>query len=88
MLEEKIQLMLTNSSEIEKVHGTLGMNLFKKCNAMNLTLENIKIDVDKVNEYRDLIKNNTSIFSNFRCNNLLTTSINLSIHPYPNKNIK
>lgn len=87
MLEEKINLMILNGRGIEDVHGTLGMNLFKKCNAMNLTLKNNKINVDKVNECRSLIKNTTNIFSNFRGNNLLTTAVNLSITPYPNESI-
>lgn len=87
MVEGKIQLMITNSKEIDNVKGTFGMNLFKKCNSMNLAIKDLKINAQIVNECRTLIKNNTSIFSNFRGNNLLTTAVNLSVEPYPNKSL-
>lgn len=59
------------------------MGMFKKCNALTLTLKDIEIDVIKVNNSRDIIKNNTSVFSNFRGYNLLTTAVNLSLFDNP-----
>lgn len=83
MLNEKINLMLSNSNKIENVDGTFGMGMFKKCNALTLTMKDIEIDVLKVNNARNIIKNNTSVFSNFRGYNLLTTAVNLSLFDNP-----
>lgn len=81
MIYEKTNLLIKNCNNLDNVHGTFGMNIFKKCNALNATLKNKTIDVKKTNMAIDLIKNKTSIFSNFRGNNLLTLAVNLSFQP-------
>jgi len=88
MVNDKINLMISNSEEIDNVNGTFGMSIFKKCNALTLTLKNTTIDVSKVNLCRDIIKSNTSMFSNFRGNNLLTTAVNLSLEENPEESLK
>jgi len=88
MVNDKINLMISNSVEIDNVNGTFGMSIFKKCNALTLTLKNTTIDVSKVNLCRDIIKGNTSMFSNFRGNNLLTTAVNLSLEENPEESLK
>ncbi|MGL5351906.1 MAG: DUF4003 family protein [Clostridium sp.] len=83
MLNEKLNLMLLNSQKIDNVDGSFGMSMFKKCNALTLTMKNVEIDVLKVNNARRIIKDNTSVFSNFRGYNLLTTAVNLSLFDNP-----
>ncbi|GAA0109771.1 MULTISPECIES: DUF4003 family protein [Clostridium] len=83
MIENKIELLIKNSNSLENVKSTFGMDTFKRCNALNLTLRNINANVEKINHCIDIIKNNSSIFSNFRGNNLLTTAVNLSMQPNP-----
>ncbi|MEO2565602.1 DUF4003 family protein, partial [Clostridium tertium] len=83
MIENKIELLIKNSNSLENVKSTFGMGTFKRCNALNLTLRNINANVEKINHCIDIIKNNSSIFSNFRGNNLLTTAVNLSMQPNP-----
>jgi len=39
MVNDKINLMISNSEEIDNVNGTFGMSIFKKCNALTLTLK-------------------------------------------------
>ena len=46
-------------------------------------MKNKKADADKINHCRDILKNNTSLFSNFRGNNMLTSSVYLSLEENP-----
>lgn len=85
MFKEKIDLMIRNSEGIEEVEGTLGMGMFKKCNALTLTMKSSEINVSNVNNARRIIKDNTSLISNFRGYNLLTTAVNLSLLDNPNE---
>lgn len=88
MIENKLDLLIKNSNNLDDVKSSLGMVIFKRCNALNLTLRNLEADVDKINICIDLIKNNSSIFSNFRGNNLLTTAVNLSMQNNPEESLK
>lgn len=83
MLKEKLNLMILNSEKIEEVDGTFAMGMFKKCNALTLTMKNVEINVSNVNNARNIIKDNTSLISNFRNYNLLTTAVNLSLFDNP-----
>lgn len=85
MLNNKIKLMIKNSQGMNDVGGIFEVNVFKKCNALNLTLKNVEIDINKLKDCKDLIKNSSSIFSNFRGNNLLTTATNLSLESNPSE---
>lgn len=88
MLENKIELMIKNTKEMNNVHGTLGDTVLKRCGALNLTLKNITADADKINVCRDILKANTGVFSNFRGYNMLNSSINLSLELSPEESIK
>ena len=79
MICDKLNLMIHNCHDLDKVHGTFGMSLFKKCNALNVTLKDKNVDAEKINMAINLIKGKTSIFSNFRGNNLLTLAVNISL---------
>jgi len=83
MIESKLNLLIKNSDALEHAKSSLGMSTFKRCSALNLTLRNIDADIDKINNCIDIIKDNSSVFSNFRGNNLLTTAVNLSTKDNP-----
>lgn len=75
----KINLLIDNSEILDNVNGIgFGTNIFKKCNALNLAIKNKKADRERIEEAIRIIKKNTSLFSNFRGNNLVTTSVNIS----------
>lgn len=78
----KINLLIDNSEILDNVSGIgFGTNIFKKCNALNLTIKNKNADRERIEEAIRIIKKNTSLFSNFRGNNLITTSVNVSQEP-------
>lgn len=83
MINNKISLFLDNVNTLKKVKGTWGSDIFIKCAALTLTMKNKKADADKINHCRDILKNNTSLFSNFRGNNMLTSSVYLSLEENP-----
>ncbi|EGT3617716.1 DUF4003 family protein [Clostridium perfringens] len=81
-IEEKINLLIDNSEILDSVNGIgFGTNIFKKCNALNLTIKNKRADKERIEEAIRIIKKNTSLFSNFRGNNLLTTAVNIAQEP-------
>ena len=84
----KINLMVKNANDFDNIKGLFESNIFRKCNALSVTLRDEVADVSKINYCRDLIKNNTSIFSNFRGNNLLTTATNLSLEALPEEALR
>ena len=88
MIENKLDLLIKNSNSLDHVKSTFGMGTFKRCNALNLTIRNINADVNKINSCIDLIRSNSSFFSNFRGNNLLTSAINLSLQNNPEESFK
>ena len=83
MINNKISLFLDNVNTLKKVKGTWESDIFIKCAALTLTMKNKKADADKINHCRDILKNNTSLFSNFRGNNMLTSSVYLSLEENP-----
>ncbi|MGL4772758.1 MAG: DUF4003 family protein [Clostridium sp.] len=82
-MKELINLMIVNSDRLEGVKGTYGIGLLRKCNALTLTLRNQVADPIRINECRDIIKNNTKMFSTFRGNCLVTTAVNISLEENP-----
>lgn len=75
MVDDKFKLLIKNSEILDEVKNTFGMNIFKKCNALNITMKNKVANANKINSAIDLIKGKTFLFSNFRVNNLLTTAV-------------
>ncbi|MFU7514910.1 DUF4003 family protein [Clostridium sp. HCS.1] len=88
MIESKLDLLIRNSNSLDHVKSTFGMGTFKRCNALNLTIRGVHADVNKINNCIDLIRSNSSFFSNFRGNNLLTTAVNLSIQTNPEESFE
>ena len=84
----KINLMVKNANNFDNIKGLFESNIFKKCNALSVTLRDEVADVSKINYCRDLIKNNTSIFSNFKGNNFLTNATNLSLEDSPEEALR
>lgn len=79
IMNEKITLFLENNRALENVKGSWGMYRFQiRSNALTCTMKNQRIDTDRVNLALDTIKQNTSMFSNFRGINKLTTAIAIS----------
>lgn len=87
MVNNKLNLLVENSIKMDNIKGTMGMGAFKKCTALNLTLKDESADVLRINEAVDIIKKNTSIFSNFRGNNLLTTAVCISLENNMNESL-
>lgn len=76
----KINLFLENNKVLEEIKGSWGMyNVQKKCNALTFTMRDKIINIDRINLALELIKRNTSLFSNFRGNNKLTTALAISL---------
>lgn len=79
MINDKVNLFLDNIKALEKVKGSWAIYGFQiKSNALNCTLKNQRIDTDRINSALNTIKDNTSLFSNFRGLNKLTTAMTLS----------
>lgn len=78
MENNMFNLLIENSKELDNAGGMLTENIFKKCSALSLTLKGIKADSNKINEAIKVVKDNTSIISNFRGNNLFTTAVTIS----------
>lgn len=79
IIAERLNLFIKNNEILEEVVG-LGfssVSLMRKCAALNLTTKNKIADKIKIEESVKIIKDKTSIFSNFRGNNLLNTAINI-----------
>lgn len=76
---EKVQLLVNNSRELDKAGGIFTGNSFRKCSALLLTLKGRNADSKKINQAIEVIKHNTSMLSNFRGNNLLTTATTISL---------
>lgn len=79
-MNENINIFLKNNMALKNIKGSWKMyNIQKKLGALNVTLRNDEIDVEKINSAIILIKKNTSIISNFRGANILTTAIIISL---------
>lgn len=83
MINNKMDLMIRNSEKINDVEGFFTMAALKKCAALNLTLKEKDADAEKIIECKKLVKHKCSAFSSFRNNNLLSTSILLSLQTNP-----
>lgn len=78
-MNEKINLFLENNRALEDVKGLWGMYGFKiKSSALTCTMKNQRVDTNRINLALNIIKKNTSKFSNFRGINKLTTAITIS----------
>ena len=77
-MNEKINLFLENNRALEDVKGSWGMYGFQiKSSALTCTMKNQIVHTDRINLALDIIKKNTSMFSNFRGINKLTTAITI-----------
>lgn len=83
MINAKTDLMIRNSEKIDKIESICTINILKKCAALNLTLKDKDVDVDKVIACKKLVKSKCHLFSYFRNNNLLNTAIFLSLEDNP-----
>ena len=80
IMNEKINLFLENDNALKNIKGSWNMyEVQKKCSALEVTIKNNKIDSERINLALQIIKENTSVFSNFRGTNRLTTAITISL---------
>lgn len=79
MILNDFDLLIDNSEKLNSIGGIFSSTNLLKCYALNLTFKNKVADTDRIKEAIKLIKQETSIFSNFRGNNLHLTAITLSI---------
>lgn len=80
IMNEKINLFLENDNALKNIKGSWNMyEVQKKCSALAVTIKNNKIDSERINLALQKIKENTSVFSNFRGTNRLTTAITISL---------
>ena len=63
MVDDKFKLLIKNSEILDEVKNTFGMNIFKKCNALNITMKNKVANANKINSAIDLIKGKRSVLS-------------------------
>lgn len=79
MVDYEVGLLINNSKEFDKVGGFFTVNAFRKCGALSLTIKNKSVNADRINEAISIINKNTSVFSNFRGNNLLVAATTISL---------
>ena len=80
IMNEKFNLFLENNTALQNIKGSWSMyEVQKKCSALILTIKNKRIDTDRINLALQIIKDNTSVFSNFRGNNKLNIAISISL---------
>ncbi|MEN8076232.1 DUF4003 family protein [Clostridioides difficile] len=88
-MNEKMKLFLENNNALQNIKGSWSMyEVQKKSSALILTIKNKRIDTERINLALKIIKDNTSVFSNFRGNNKLNTAIAISLEEDMEKSLK
>lgn len=89
IMSEKFNLFLENNNALQNIKGSWSMyEVQKKCSALILTIKNKRIDTERINLALQIIKDNTSVFSNFRGNNKLNTAIAISLEENMEESLK
>lgn len=85
-MEDRLNLFIENIKILNSIKGIklTTTNILIKCAALNLTIKNKIAEKDKIEKTIKIIKENTSVFSNFRSINIL----NLAINIYEEEDIK
>ncbi|MGL5753971.1 MAG: DUF4003 family protein [Paraclostridium sp.] len=87
-MEYKVNLLTKNYESLKKVKAASWMGIILHGCALTYTLKDKEINVKLVNECIDLIRDNTSIFSDFRGNSSVNTAIILSLQPNPKSSLE
>lgn len=77
-MEERVNLLVENYESLKKVNASSWMGLILHGCALEYTLKDKKINPNLVNECIEIIRENTSIFSDFRGKSSINTAIMLS----------
>lgn len=89
IMNEKISLFLENNNALQNIKGSWSLyEVQKKSTALITTIKNKRIDTERVNLALQIIKDNTSVFSNFRGNNKLNIAIAISLEEDMEKSLK
>ncbi|MBS5968399.1 MAG: DUF4003 family protein [Clostridium perfringens] len=79
MISERVDLLINNGEILDDIEGTSERNIDRKYSALNLTLRNEIANIDRIEKAIKLIKENTSVFSEYRRRNLLNLAVNISL---------
>ncbi|MGU8479007.1 DUF4003 family protein [Clostridium perfringens] len=79
MINERVDLLINNGEILDDIEGTSERNIDRKYSALNLTLRNEIANVDRIEKAIKIIKENTSVFSEYRRRNLLNLAVNISL---------
>ena len=79
MINERVDLLINNGEILDDIEGTSERNIDRKYSALNLTLRNEIANIDRIEKAIKLIKENTSVFSEYRRRNLLNLAVNISL---------
>ena len=82
-MEERLYLLVENYESLKKVNASPWMGLVMHGCALEYTLKDKKINTNLVNESMEIIRENTSIFSDFRGKSSINTAITLSFQTNP-----
>lgn len=88
LIDSKLDLLERNFNELKNVKGSWGMGMIQHSCALSFTLRGKTIDSRLVEDRLDVIKKNTSIFSNFRGHNLFYMATLLSFESDPEGSFK
>lgn len=89
IMNEKMNLFLENNNALQNIKGSWSMyEVQKKSSALILTIRNKRINTERINLALQIIKDNTSVFSNFRGNNKLNIAIAISLEEDMEKSLK
>ncbi|MDU3801462.1 DUF4003 family protein [Paraclostridium bifermentans] len=82
-MEKRLDLLIDNYESLKKVNASSWMGLIIHGCALEYTLKDKKINTNLVNESMETIRENTSIFSDFRGKSSINTAIILSFQANP-----
>ncbi|CEK34753.1 DUF4003 family protein [Paraclostridium sordellii] len=86
-MDYKVKLLTNNFDELKQVKSVHGIGMVLHGCALSYTVKNKNIDHKHVNNCIDLIRENTTIFSDFRGNTSVNTAVLLSYQPNPKESL-
>jgi hypothetical protein len=87
-MEYRVKLLIKNYEALKCIKSAPWMGIILHGCALTYTLEDKYINVQLVDEATDIIRENTSIFSDFRGNSSVNTAIMLSFQPNPKESLE
>jgi hypothetical protein len=88
IVDSRIKLAITNFNKMSEVKGNWSSGLFRHSAALIYTMKNLEVKSNIINKCRQIVLDNTSVFSNFRGTNLLNIATQLSLYEKPEEAFK